>query len=394
MKKIYNFLLGILKKTETEKSIKAHEPLLRIVKRTDVKKSSKAIYYLCAILLSFAIASVMLIPLKVNPFEYIWDMVTVGIIGNRFPHKVIENLIIEAVPLLITSLALSLAFRIRFWNIGGEGQFIMGAIAAGTVAFLLGDKGIPTIVLISLMCTFAMLAGALYALIPTILKVKLGTNETLLTLMLNYIALYTIIYLGVTKADWNIFLRTDSVRPQFAFFPRDTWMGGIKLGDFTLSYAFLLTIIIFVIIYIYLNKTKKGYEIMVVGDSPNAARYAGMKVNKIVIRTVLLSASLIGLGGALYASSSHSLSESITGGVGWTGIIVAWLAKLNPVWIFITSILISVLSYGSKVSATQFTNIDANFANLLQGIILFLILIADFFIRFKIVIRSKDTEVA
>jgi simple sugar transport system permease protein len=244
------------------------------------------------------------------------------------------------------------------------------------------------------MCVAGLVAGALYGLLPTILKVKLGTNETLFTLMLNYIALYVIVYLGVTKADWNIFLRADSVRPQFAFFPKDTWMGGIKIGSFTLSYSFLLTILIFVLVYIYLNKTKKGYETMVVGDSPNAARYAGMKVDKIVIRTMLLSASLVGLAGAFYASSSHSISESITGGVGWTGIIVAWLSKLNPVWIFITAMLMSILGYGSKVAATQFTNIDASFAGLLQGIILFLILVADFFIRFKIVIRSKDTEVA
>lgn len=393
MRKIRDFLLKMFKKTESEKTKKSHEPLLRIVKRTDIKKSKKVIYYFGAIAFSFIIASIVLIPLKVDPFKYIWEMLTVGIIGNRFPHKIIENLILFAMPLLITSLALSLAFRIKFWNIGGEGQFIIGAIAAGTVAFSLGGGDIPTPVLLIFMCIAGMVAGGLYGLIPTLLKVKLGTNETLLTLMFNYIALYFIVYLGVTKAGWNFFLRTDSVRPQFAFFPKDTWMGGIKIGNFTLNWAFIITIILFVLVYVYLKKTKQGYETLVVGDSVNAARYAGMKVNRIVIRTMLMSASLVGLAGAFYVSSSHSLSESMTGGVGWTGIIVAWLSKLDPLWIFITSVLMSILGYGSKVAASQFTNIDANFANLLQGIILFLILIADFFIRFKIVVRSKDSEV-
>jgi len=372
---------------------KVKEPLFRIVKRTSISKPKKALYYLGAIAVSFIIAGLILIPMKVNPFEYFWKMMTLGIIGNRFPYKVFEGFILVAVPLLITSLALSLAFKIKFWNIGGEGQFIMGAVAAATVAFLLGEKNIPSVLLISLMCVAGLLAGALYGFIPTIFKIKLGTSETLLTLMLNYVALYFIIYLGVTKSDWNIFLRTDSVRPQFAYFPKSAWMTGIKIGDFTLNYTLIFTIIIFVIVYIYLKKTKQGYETLVVGDSANAARYAGMKVNKIVLRTMLMSASLIGLAGAFYVSSSHSLSESVTGGVGWTGIIVAWLAKLDPVWIFVTSILISILGYGCKVASTQFTNIDSNFANLLQGIILFLILVADFFIRFKIVIRSKEKKV-
>ena len=393
MRKIRDFLLKIFKKTDAQRVKKSHEPLFRIVKRTDIKKSKKVIYYFGAIAFSFIVAALILIPLKVDPFKYIWEMLTVGIIGNKFPHKIIENLILYAMPLLITSLALSLAFRIKFWNIGGEGQFIIGAIAAGTVAFSLGGGDIPTPVLLILMCIAGMVAGGLYGLIPTLLKVKLGTNETLLTLMFNYIALYVIVYLGVTKAGWNFFLRTDSVRPQFAFFPKDTWMSGIKIGNFTLNWGFIITIILFVLVYVYLNKTKQGYETLVVGDSVNAARYAGMKVNRIVIRTMLMSASLVGLAGAFYVSSSHSLSESMTGGVGWTGIIVAWLSKLNPVWIFITSVLMSILGYGSKVAASQFTNIDANFANLLQGIILFLILIADFFIRFKIVVRSKDSEV-
>ena len=129
-----------------------------------------------------------------------------------------------------------------------------------------------------------------------------------------------------------------------------------------------------------------------VGDSVNTAKYAGMKVGRIIIRTVFLSAMVIGVAGACHVSTSHTLSTSITNNVGWTGVIVAWLAKLNPIGILVTSFLISVLQYGTSVANANFTAVDANFANLLQGIILFIILAVDFLLKFKIVRTGKTNN--
>ena len=145
-------------------------------------------------------------------------------------------------------------------------------------------------------------------------------------------------------------------------------------------------------IYIYLNYTKHGYEIAVVGDSAGTARYAGMKVNKIVLRTVFLSACLIGLAAAFKMGTVGTLSTSITNDVGWTGIIVAWLSQLNTWVIFAVSALISVLHYGSAVAATTFSQVDSSFANMLQGAILFLVLAADFYTRFRVVIAKKGGQ--
>jgi len=161
------------------------------------------------------------------------------------------------------------------------------------------------------------------------------------------------------------------------------------LGKFGLNICVILTLIIGVLVFVYLRYTKRGYEINVVGDSAGTAHYAGMKVNRIVLRTVFLSACLIGLAAAFKMGTTGVLSTTITGDVGWTGIIVAWLAQLNTAAIFVVSALISMLHYGSVQANTMFSNVDSSFANMLQGVILFLVLTADFFIRFRIVRTKK-----
>ena len=279
----------------------------------------------------------------------------------------------------------------RVWNIGGDGQFIMGAIAATAVAFKLGPV-LPSAATLVLMCVAAMLAAGLYGLLVAALKVKFGTNETLLTLMLNYIALYVLIFIGETKADWNFFLQKTSDRPVFESFSSLAAVPSIPLvGKFSLNICVILTLVIGILVYFYLRYTKQGYEISVVGDSAGSARYAGMKVNKIVLRTVFLSACLIGLAAAFKVGTNGVLSTSITNDVGWTGIIVAWLAQLNTGVIFIVSALITLLHQGSTIAAVRFAEVNSSFANMLQGFLLFLILAADFMIRFKIV-RTKKEE--
>ncbi len=363
-----------------------------IVKRDNCPLWNKALLYVSAIFIALIVGAAVLLAIGVNPIEYYYQMFTMGTIGNRIAYKTIMNYFKEFVPLVLTSIALSLAFKMRFWNIGGEGQFIVGAIAASFVAFKLGPI-LPMALTILVMCLAAMLVAGLYGLVAGVLKVLFGTNETLMTLMMNYIALYLIIFLGETKADWNFFLQKTSDRPVFESFAALAEFPSIAIGDkFKLNICVILTIVIGVLMFVYLKYTKQGYEISVVGDSIGTARYAGMKVNKIILRTVFLSAALIGLAAAFKVGTAGVLSTAITDDVGWTGIIVAWLSKLSTPMIFVVSALICVLQHGSTVAATTFAQVDSSFANMLQGAILFLVLAADFFIRFKIVAVKKGGE--
>ena len=360
-----------------------------IVKRENCPLIQKCLLYVGAVAFALLIGAVLLLALGVDPLSYYGKMFTLGTVGNKIAYKTYINYLKEFVPLALTSVALSLAFKMRFWNIGGEGQFILGAISAAAVAFKLGPM-LPNGVTLLIMCLAAMLVAGLYGLMVAALKVKFGTNETLLTLMLNYVALYVLTYIGETKADWNFFLQAKSQRPVFEKFASTVSFPSIPLGEkFSLNICVILTLVICLLVFVYLKYTKQGYEITVVGDSASTARYAGMKVNTIVLRTVFLSAALIGLAAAFKVGTAGVLSTAITDDVGWTGIIVAWLSQLNTGAIVIVSALISVLDFGSVQAATTFAQVDSSFANMLQGAILFLVLAADFFIRFRIVRVKK-----
>ena len=360
-----------------------------IVKRDNCPLWKKALFYLAAVAAALVLGGLLLLVLGVNPVAYYTRMFTMGTIGNKIAYKVWINYLKEFVPLALTSVALSLAFKMRFWNIGGEGQFTLGAIAAAFVAFKAGPL-LPGIVTLLLMCAAAMIVAGLYGLAVAALKVKFGTNETLMTLMLNYVALYVLMFIGETKADWNFFLDPESLRPVFASFADIVSFPAIPMGGkFELNLCVILTFLLGAMVYVYLRYTKQGYEIAVVGDSAGTAHYAGMKVNTIVLRTVFLSAAFIGLAAAFKVGTAGILSTAITDDVGWTGIIVAWLSQLNTIAIFLVSALICVLQYGSTVAAATFSQVDSSFANMLQGAILFLVLAADFFIRFRIVPVKK-----
>ena len=361
-----------------------------IVKRENCPLWKKALFYVAAILAAMLIGGVILLSIGVDPVAYYTRMFTMGTIGNKIAYKTYINYLKDFVPLVLTSVALSLAFKMRFWNIGGEGQFIMGAVAASAVAIKLGNV-LPSAVVLILMCLAAMLAAGLYGLLVAALKVRFGTNETLLTLMLNYVALYLLTFLMETKAGWNFFLNPEELRPVPQSYPEGALFPTIATGGkFSLNICVIFVFVIGVLIHIYLKRTKQGYEISVVGDSAGTARYAGMKVNRIVLRTVFLSACLIGLAAAFKMGTVGTLSTSITNDVGWTGIIVAWLSQLNTGAIFIVSALINVLHFGSTVAAATFKQVDSSFANMLQGFILFLVLAADFMIRFRIVRTKKE----
>lgn len=360
-----------------------------VVKRENCPLWKKALAYVLAVFAALLVGAGILLAIGVDPLDYYYQLFTLGTVGNKIAYKTFMNYIKEFLPLVLTSVALSLAFKMKFWNIGGEGQFIMGSIAATYVAIKLGPA-LPMWLTLIIMCVAAMIVAGLYGLLAGFLKVKFGTNETLMTLMLNYVALYVLYFIGETKADWNLFLQETSLRPVFVNFSEYAQFPGIKIGsDFELNICFILTLVIGALILVYLKYTKHGYEISVIGDSMGTAKYAGMKVKKIILRTVFLSAALIGLASAIKVGSAGVLSTAITDDVGWTGIIVAWLAQLSTGMIFIVSALICVLQYGSTVAAATYAQVDSSFANMLQGVILFLVLAADFFIRFRIVCVKK-----
>ncbi|MBQ8623753.1 MAG: ABC transporter permease [Oscillospiraceae bacterium] len=377
-----------MNKTAANTHSHVKEPLIRIVKRDGLKLSKLVLVYVGAILLAMIIGCILLASMGVNPFKFYEKMLTIGVVGNAFPYKCFEGYIKLFTPLLIVSVALSLAFRMKFWNVGGEGQFIVGALVAGWISAIIGESA-PSFLVLILMSLGGAIAAGFYGSIASVLKVKFGTNETLMTLMLNYIALYLIMFFGETKADWNILLNEDSARPIFKTFFENAWMPVIKIGSFSLNISLIIAFVITALIFVYLKKTKQGYELSVVGDSISTANYAGMKTGRIIIRTVFISAFLIGLAGAFYVSTAHSLSTSVTNDVGWTGVIVAWLSKLNTLAIVVTSALISILRYGCTQAAAEFASVDSHFADLLQGIILFSVLACDFLTRFKVIINLK-----
>lgn len=372
--------------------MKNRQPLFHVVKREGGSPGRQILAYVAAVALALAVGAVLLAVQGVEPLTFYKQMLTMGIPGSRYPWRAVENFIKLFVPLLIVSLALALAFKMRFWNIGGEGQFIMGAFWAGVAAMNLGES-LPRPAMVLVMAAAGALGGGVYGLFAAALKVRFGTNETLLTLMLNYIALYFLQFFAETKAEWNFFLDPESARPKFAKFPASAQMITIPIGPFNLNLSLVIALVLCALIFAYLNYTKRGYELAVVGDSPNTARYAGMKVGRIVLRTIFLSAALIGMAGAFHVSSAGIMSASPTNSVGWTGIVVAWLAKLNTVGILVAAVLITVLQFGCQTASATYPAIDANFANLLQGVILFIVLAADFFTRFKLVRRSGKEAV-
>ena len=362
----------------SSQSTQVKEPLLRMVKRDTISPRKAWTIRAAAFILSLVTGGIVILLLGHNPFSVYISMVQ-GAWGSR---TVTYETIKIAIPLLITAIGISFAFKMKFWNIGGEGQILVGAVAAG--AFGLFTAHIfPKLPLVILMMLASIVAGGIYGLLPAICKAKWGTNETLFTLMLNYIALAFIKYLmnGPWKAPGSSYPKIAMLVPG----ARLTKVLGVHWG-------WILALVLVVVSYIYFNKTKQGYEIAVVGESNNTARYAGINVGKVFRRTMFLSGALCGLVGMLqFAGSDYTITEGTAGGVGFTAITVAWLAKMNPFGMLVVSVFIAMLERGSNAIQTQF-KIPAPAADVLIGIILFFMLGCEFFISYKLIRRGKEEE--
>jgi ABC-type uncharacterized transport system, permease component len=354
------------------------KPLLRMVKRDAITPASawkiRGLAFLCALL----VGGILLLLMKHNPLQ-VYQAMIVGAWGTK---TVTYETIKIAVPLLITAIGISCAFKMKFWNIGAEGQILVGAVAAGAFGFFTAHI-FPKTPLVLLMMLAGIIAGGLYGLLPALCKSKWGTNETLFTLMLNYIALALVKYLmnGPWKAAGSSFPKMEMLVPG----ARLTKVLGVHWG-------WILALVLVVIAYIYFNKTKQGYEIAVVGESNETARYAGISVSKVFIRTMFLSGAICGLVGMLqFAGADYTITEGTAGGVGFTAITVAWLAKMNPYGMLVVSLFIAMLERGANTIQTHF-KIPASAAELLIGIILFFMLGCEFFISYRLIGRGKEEK--
>ncbi len=287
--------------------------------------------------------------------------------------------------LLCISLAVTPAFKMRFWNIGAEGQVLIGALAAAACMKCLAPA-LPNAALIASMTVAAILAGAVWAGIPAIFKAKWGTNETLFTLMMNYVATQLVAFFVIV---WEV----PKGAGQIGIINQNTEAGWLPVvGGNKYLLSVIVVAVLTVIVYIYLNYSKHGYEISVVGESERTARYVGIKVDRVIVRTMLLSGAMCGVAGLLLVGGiNHTVSTSIADGRGFTAVMVSWLAKFDPVFMIFTSALIVLLDRGAGEIATQFS-LNQSFSDILTGIILFFIIGCEFFISYKISPRKAAKE--
>jgi simple sugar transport system permease protein len=346
--------------------------MIRIAKKDDLSGMKAVIVRVSAILFAFVVSGIMLLFMGFPPIQTFAAMVK-GSLGSSYG---LENTINIAIPYLITAIAISIAFSMKFWNIGAEGQIVMGAVFATGVARIL-PEGTNGFLLILAMAAAGILGGAIWAGIPGLFKAFSNTNETLFTLMMNYIAIEITLYLrAVVWKDPKAM-----GFPKIAAIPVQAELP--KLWDVNIGWMIALALA--ALVYIFLKYTKKGYEIKVVGESEKTAHYAGMNVKKVLLTGVLISGALAGLAGMVKLTGiSYTLSEAIGGGDGFTGIIIAWLAGLSAPVMVMVSLLFAAMKQGALAIEINM-GISSSVADIIQGMILFCALGSEFFIRYRIV---------
>ena len=331
----------------------------------------------CAILLALVVCAVVTMLLTGENPVNIFATIFKGAFGSaRKSWVTFQNLAV----LLGISLAVTPAFKMRFWNIGAEGQVLAGALACAACMICLRNV-LPNWAIILCMIVSSIAAGAIWAAIPGFFKAHWNTNETLFTLMMNYIATqlvaYFVILWEVPKGAGKIGIINQT--SQAGWLP--------QIGE----YRYLLTIVVVavltVLLYIYLNYSKHGYEIAVVGESERTARYVGINVKRVIVRTMLLSGAICGVAGLLLVGSTeHTLTTTIADGRGFTAVMVSWLAKFNPIFMIFTSFLLVLLGRGASEISTDF-GLNQSFADILTGVILFFIIGSEFFINYQVHFR-------
>ncbi len=364
------------------KPIEHSEPLLRLAKRDDMSNATAWGIRILSIVVALFIGGGLISVTGYSPVSVYMAMID-GCFGSNLA---IQQTIKLAIPLLGASLAIAPAFKMKFWNIGVEGQVTMGAVFSTFFALYYYDK-LPSTVLLIIMCIAGAIGGGLWGLIPAAFRARWGTNETLFTLMLNYIAIGIVKYLQ--GGPWEKIPRGTQQIGLFDQSARMPTVWGITVGIFI-----VLAIVVFM--FIYLNYTKHGYELTVVGESEPTARYAGINVPKVVCRTMFVSGAIAGIVGFIMCSGiNYTLSSSVAGGIGFTGITIAWLAQLNPFAMVAISMMLAILDKGASTINTLTSNmIPESMSDMLTGVILFCMLASEFFIRYRLILRKKAEKAA
>jgi ABC-type uncharacterized transport system permease subunit len=353
---------------------------LRIAKKDSVGGVLAVAIRVAAVLAALLLSGVIMAFMGYNPIAA-YAAIGKGSFGSAYG---LANTITVAIPLLILALGLSISFSMRFWNIGGEGQLIVGAIFATFVANHLPGTTAPPLMMLGMMLA-AMAGGALYALIPGLFRAYSGTNETLFTLMLNYVAIKIVVYLRLDL--WKDpaakgFPHIKSI-PESAQLPS---LFGVNIG-------WIIALVCTAFVYIFLKYTKRGYETRVVGESERTAHYAGINVRRVLITGVLLSGAIVGLAGFVKLSgTSFMLSESIGGGSGFSAVIVAWLAQLNAPMMIVVSLLFAAMEQGSMNMGLSL-GIPVSVADIIKGLVLFTALACEFFISYRIVVEAGPAKI-
>ncbi len=351
------------------------EPLIRVAKRSEVSPKKAMLIRFSSILVALALGGVLILALGFNPIAVYGGIIE----GSLLTGTALKATAKIAVPLLGAALAIAPAFKMKFWNCGAEGQITVGAIAATYFAVFQIEniQGIPFFVLTFIV---AAICGGIWGLIPAFFKAKWGTNETLFTLMLNYIAIGFVKYLRI--GPWMDKGQMFPKVPMFDKAARLPEVFGVHIG-------WIIVLLLVVLVYIYMTRTKHGYEIAVVGESVSTAKYSGMNVSKIIMRTMFLSGAIAGIvGWMLVCGTNYTLSDTTANGYGFTAIVVAWLAKLNPFVMVIISAFLAILQKGSNTIQTNF-GIPASASEVLTGLILLCMLGSEFFINYRFVFRKK-----
>ena len=345
-----------------ENVISKKEPFARMVKRDHISVGKAWAIRLIAVALSLVVAALVIVAVtKQNPIEVYLGIIDGAVGSNRRIWVTIREMMV----LLCIAIGLTPAFKMKFWNIGAEGQILMGGTAAAAMMIYFGDK-MPNWLLLIVIFVVSGLAGLIWGVIPAIFKAYFNTNETLFTLMLNYVAMQIVTFCIVF---WENPSGSNTVGIINAA-TKGGWFPTIFGNAYTLNVIIVLAITL--VVYVYMKYSKQGYEISVVGESQNTARYAGIDVKKVIIRTMMIS-------------------TSTAGGRGFTAIIVAWMSKFNPLAMILVSGFLVFMQQGSIQVASQF-GLNENASDIITGILLFFLIGCEFFINYKLEFRKKGEK--
>lgn len=367
-----------MEKQQTKQEQIKKEPLLRLVRRDALSAKKIVLIYAIAIVVSLLLSAIIcsLFSSK-SPLAFFVSLFN-GALGSS---RRIWLLLQDTALLLGVAVALVPAFKMKFWNLGGNGQILVGCLAAISCMFYFGGK-LPDPVLILLMTVASIVAGAIWGVLPAIFKAYFDTNESLFTLMLNYIAT------GLVSMFITIWVKSGSgvLEP-------------LKSGNFPELFGskYLLTVLVFFVLaalmYVYLNYTKHGYEIAVVGDSPNTAKYIGIDVKRVIIRTMIMSGALAGIVGLFLAGGiHHTISTASANNMGFTAIMATWLASFNPLVMMGTCFFIIFISRGMVEVRGNFGFTNDSIANIVIGLVYFCVIACSFFITYRVVFRKAGTK--